>query len=633
MLKVKSNKEVSEEKPVVLLNWLPPVQTHVPSMPLSVLKAFLAENKIPAKIIYWNLLLESLYKKYFAKEQYMESGRLLPFASLLNQEACSADLEMRIHNQVNTLAPLYKYNLQHEYLQAFERLKIKIKETVVRRLEKIDFNSVKIFAFSQQYYQWIPGLIFSKIVKQKNKDIKIVVGGFSSKQDCTELMQYSDLIDFAIWGEGEYPLMELTAALCSGKSDYDSIAGLAYKSGENNILISKEKRKYIELKNYIPDFSDYFEDPQVKPFLEKSIDNKIELLLNSIRGCIWNRCKFCVLNHGYRYRELLPEEIVKIISFYIEKYNIYKFRFVDNDIVGRSRDRFFKLLDLLFDLSVAQGKTLRIFAEIIPKNMTAEGIKKIKASGISSVQIGFEALTDGLLKKMNKQIRLADSILFIKFALKYDIEVIGANIIRGLPGEDLRDVYESFENIHFFRFFIGKGPQKMQLSLSQLALYPGTPFHKESEETDRVKWNHNSILNLINADGCSNMNFGMSRFDFPNKYEWDKFESYYSHYEKNNCSYSIIKNKETVVYKEYVSGKAVNTIIFDDPIYWDVLKCANHEIRTYEQIETHIKTLYPAATNKKIREILESLKDEYLLYYNNDLSQVVTVIDTSMENA
>ena len=65
------------------------------------------------------------------------------------------------------------------------------------------------------------------------------------------------------------------------------------------------------------------------------------------RGCHWNRCKFCYLNRGYKYRLKSTEKLYEEIVYMIENYGVYEFEFLDNDFIGTDLQQFETLLKVI----------------------------------------------------------------------------------------------------------------------------------------------------------------------------------------------------------------------------------------------------------------------------------------------
>lgn len=616
----------------LILNWLPPANINSPAISLSILKTYMQENKVETKVIYWNELFNRELKKYFGIKSENDSAKLLPFIGILNNIKNNTDNTKRILTALQAIKPDYKFQYSGDYTLDFNTLQQRLIAIINKALQQFDFEKVKLIGFSIKFNQWIPAIVIAKIIKQNHPDVKIVIGGFGQKKAAKQMLEYSNFFDFAIWGEGEDPLLQLFNKIERSEDDFDKVPGLVYRLN-SDIIISQQKRNYTNINNYTPCFNDFFDLSIIKNTLNTDGPNNIVCLINSIRGCKWNRCKFCVLNEGYKYRETDIDVVVRQIEEYIKKYHVYKFEFVDNDIIGKERNRFIKLSEELIKLSSNLGKKIEIYSEVLPTKMNSELIKTMKLAGFEKVQIGFEALTDNLLKRMDKEIGFADSILFIKFAIKYGITVSGTNVLMGIPSELEEDVHESINNLHFLRFFMGPNVNGIKLNNSQIGIYNGSRFFKELDKTELEKWNSNIIYDIIPKDSFDNdrfANFGFVNKLYPNFVEWEKFISLNSIYEKSNCSYRLIDNDSIIYYYEYYNGELVKSITFDEPIYWDCLKFTNNQVQDFKSLYDHLETKYDSISPSKVKDILYALKNDFLIYFNSDQSQIVSIIDTNL---
>ena len=82
----------------------------------------------------------------------------------------------------------------------------------------------------------------------------------------------------------------------------------------------------------------------------------------------------------------------------------------------------------------------------------AQLMEKMAIAGFKNIFIGYDALSDSLLSKMNKSNNFSDNIFFVKHSLKNGISPI-VNVIKHVPGENEEDVQECINNLHYLRFF------------------------------------------------------------------------------------------------------------------------------------------------------------------------------------
>lgn len=614
----------------IIMNYMPPALTLTPSPAFSILKGFISQHGYSSRVIYWNRLIYHLVSSALrdlnpaTQMTDMDIQFLTPFLFELSGKFKDPVVQKRILSFLRGTSPRSELKRKF-YREIIESMNEEIFHLIDSELEKIDAGTVLLFGFSSKFYQWIPGILLAEKFKRKFPGVKIVIGGFLDKETARDILFTCSDFDFAVWGEGEYPLLELCNQLREGAIDFESVPRLVYRDREN-VKVTKSQSKYLSFQNYVfPDFSDFIGMPDTKEILSHCM-----FPIESSRSCYWGRCKFCSFNMGYKYRRRSPENVVQEIEHLFKEYKITKFRFVDNDIVGKDKARLEEQLDMIIESSLKSHVKYSFYAEIIHHDFNSRLIEKLSVAGFNQVQIGYEAITDGLLKKMDKMADFADHILFLKFAIKYGISVIGCNIIRGIVGETEDDVQESAHNLVFLRFFLSGNPGKFCHIPIELRFQGGTRFLKmlDSEERKKCKYSPFGYLlphSLIGYKRRFNL-LGFT-WDLENKVEWELFGKANKFYEDTEITYRILKNKGVYYYSEFNKGELINYIVFNEPEYWEVLKVANDGVSSFEKIFGQLKEKFPAVTEKYLVEIIEKLKSHYLIYANTDLTRIISIID------
>src|SRR6056297_2143996 len=235
----------------IILNYLPPASLEHPSAGLSILKAFLQENGLNSKIIYWNILTNGLLSGFKRDHNSNTDLEIIPFLSLLLDKYKDKNLENSIKAILFSKSEsngLIEKNLSDDLL---DHLKSSLTSIIDLELEKIESKETILFGFSSKFNQWIPASVLSSITKAKFPTIKTVIGGFSSKDEALAVMNICDSFDFAIWGEGEYPLLELSKQILLKEEAYDNISRLIYRK-ENEISIALQRtNKYLDFGNIL----------------------------------------------------------------------------------------------------------------------------------------------------------------------------------------------------------------------------------------------------------------------------------------------------------------------------------------------------------------------------------------------
>ena len=335
----------------------------------------------------------------------------------------------------------------------FEDLTKQIQKVSETFIHTIDWGEYGLAGFSICLCQLTASLYFIRQIKRQFPNLFIVVGGSMFTGDATRnLFKIFPEIDVAVNGEGELPLSRLIAYLkdprCKVMPPVKGI--ITPESAEKKT--PADFHQMNELSALVPpDYDDYFELLQsFGP--EKTFFPTLPMEIS--RGCWWQRkqesgkstgCAFCNLNlqwDGYRSKN--PAQVVSEIDHLTTKYKTLSVAFMDNLLpLKTSRDIFNRIARL--------EKDFRLFGEI---RATTPGclLNVMQSAGMQEVQIGIEALSTGLLKKLNKGTTTIQNIEIMKHCEMTGI-TNSSNLILYFPGSDQKDVDETLRNLDFVLCF------------------------------------------------------------------------------------------------------------------------------------------------------------------------------------
>jgi len=332
----------------------------------------------------------------------------------------------------------------------FETLTKQIQEVSEAFIHNIDWEKYGLAGFSICLCQLTASLYFIKKIKKQFPNLLTVVGGSMFTGNATRnLFEMFPEIDIAINGEGELPLSRFISHLKNSMSDGEipPIQGIVTpESAKKEAPVSFLQMN--ELSDLVPpDYDDYFELLQsFEP--EKTFFPTLPMEIS--RGCWWRRkqegvksagCAFCNLNlqwDGYRSKD--PAQVVLEIDHLTTKYKTLSVAFMDNLLpLKTSRDIFNRIERL--------GKDFRLFGEI-RANTPGRVLDAMQAAGMHEVQIGIEALSTRLLKKLNKGTTAIQNIEIMKHCEMMGI-TNSSNLILHFPGSDQKDVDETLRNLDF----------------------------------------------------------------------------------------------------------------------------------------------------------------------------------------
>ena len=592
----------------MILHSASPYTVDIPNPALGYLKGFLKRKGIDVHNIYWNLVLYREISNFNKDVEHTHS---------LSVDAVTVYTWKQLAGYSTITTPL-------DYIFQSVLTKDELCELVQSVKDKIDrfisekrLHEADIAGFTMKTYQWLMNSYIMSRLKEMNPDMKIVIGGISTEDQGRALMRMVTKADFAIWGEGEYPLVHLIQSLEENNTLQD-VPNLIYRDGKN-LSSTNPLREYPPLDEYpFADHSDYFD--AVTRFMPANMQVLIPVW--GSRSCPWNKCKFCVLNEEYSYRTRSPENIVEEIEYQSQKYGTYTFIFVDTEIAGNKK-RLKTLLTLLVKASSRQKEPYHFFAEISPVFIDTETAKLMQVASFTSIQVGFEAMTDSLLEKMEKRHTFAHNMQALKLGNQYGLYIDGLNIIRGTPPETKEDILESCKNVKFVRFLLNK----YVFRPASLELYKGSPFYEEMPEEERKLWRYHRFWEEIaplkvipEEDRFEFFGFFRNKPDFV----WDDFESVRRALEEQNRSYtwieyedgSFVEEKGPGIYKYVLDRDETDILIFCDLI------------KSFSEV----KKQFSHINEDNLRELLSSLKDFGLIYYDKDMHTIISVLEACRRN-
>lgn len=341
-------------------------------------------------------------------------------------------------------------------LPAFDILASRLNEQLDDWLARQDFAGCALTGFSVCFNQLTASLLAAGRLKKIRPDLPIVFGGSSCAPGLAgAMLEVFPQIDYIIAGEGETPLASLCRFL-DGRADTPG-NGVFLRGGGSAGRQAFFRPGCCEIADLdhlpLPDFDDYFTE------LRASGLNVIPgLPIEFSRGCWWNRCAFCNLNLQWGgYRSKSSGRMLREVEQLRSRYRCLDFFFTDNCLPPAEGKRFFS--------SLSQSDTdVHFFGEIRPLGK-AENYALYRRGGLNSVQIGVEAFSDSLLKKMNKGVSAMDNIAAVKDCTGAGIRLDG-NLILEFPASTEEEVEETLRCLDFVlpfqplksaAFFLGHG--------------------------------------------------------------------------------------------------------------------------------------------------------------------------------
>ena len=337
----------------------------------------------------------------------------------------------------------------------FKTLTARIKKTTDAFINRQNWEAFGLLGFSISFCQLTSALYVIRRIKHKFPNLIIVVGGASTAGPTAHgLLKKFPQIDAVVSGEGEMPLNQIVEQLRQTRSniDFNRIQGIVTRGSEageeaNNTFAQMETLSNVP----VPDYDDYFR------LLNTFDARKVffpTLPLEISRGCWWKPiantkrtrgCAFCNLNlqwHGYRFKR--PSQVVSEIDYLTSRHQTLSVSLTDNVLPRKGSVDIFKQISNL-------NKDLRLFGEVRATTPQLD-LKVMRDCGMQQVQVGIEALSSGLLRKLNKGTTVIQNLQIMKNCEALGIEN-RSNLILQFPGSDAQDVAETLKVLDFAKPF------------------------------------------------------------------------------------------------------------------------------------------------------------------------------------
>jgi ribosomal peptide maturation radical SAM protein 1 len=464
-----TSKQSKTNKRVALISTPWPLYNR-PSIQLGTLKAYLRSNypdmQVETHHVYLKLAQSIGYRQYheISKRTWLAET---VYAALLYPERLQQikKLFVRESDRKSVLRTA-----------GLDSLAAKVKKISDEFINSRNWGDYLLAGFSVSLCQLTSALYFIKRIKEKFPKLIIVIGGSTFSGSTTEhFFKLFPEVNAVINGEGELPISQLIACLVKFPSlaGMPPIKGLCIPEVANDYKAPGAFQQMISLNALPPpDYDDYFD-------LLKSLDSQNAffpvLPVETSRGCWWWQsgvsgkaspkmpgrtagCAFCNLNlqwEGYRTKN--ASQVVAEINHLTAKHQTLSVSLVDNVLPRKTSTEVFAKLDHL-------KKDLRLFSEIRATTSWSE-LKLMAKAGMQEIQIGIEALSTPLLKKLHKGTSAIQNLEIMKNCEALGIENI-SNLILYFPGSDERDVALSLQNIEFalpyrplkaVTFWLGRG--------------------------------------------------------------------------------------------------------------------------------------------------------------------------------
>lgn len=448
----------------------------------------------------------------------------------------------------------------------FQKYKNQKTEILKKLIQKINQGNYSYLLLSCWYYNFPFIIEFIKALREKNKKIKIILGGIVIENSYNQVKEF---------------LSKEINLFFNKKNDYSNLLNLLKKLNKkkpikNTKIITKDiKNNNLNFKNLpCPDFS----------FKGKSHK---ELLLKTAQGCNYGKCKFCTsdkVKHNAKDINSIENEIKE----YKNKYDTKHIKIIDNNFIFNKKrsikiSEIFKKHNLTWDCYARlENTTDKKFIETLIEN-NLKGIFVGFDTSDKKNFIKYKKADTTFQDHKNNLKKLLKNLNEIKKKIHLEIGLIDF--------DNKKIIFENLESKH------------IKIHKSKLVYLPGSLQY--TREPSKFEWDNNK-------------NFFYNKF-YKNLFKFKNIKNL------NENEFNILKNKHHICkVKNIENFMKIIEILKIINKYIKIPKINNNEILKFknEYLITHNKEkitgnkINEIETKKIIKNINEELikKKENLFY-------------------
>ena len=304
----------------------------------------------------------------------------------------------------------------------------------------------------------------AKLIKQKNKRVKIILGGpHLTAAPMETLKRFGKFFDIGVLGEGELTLIELLDTLEKNKN-LSRVKGIIYKNTKNKHIINKPRESIKDLDSLpfpawdlLPNLAKFYCPPA------HTLKRLPAALLIPSRGCP-GQCVFCDNKvFGRIFRSHSADYIIKMIKKLQKDYGIKEIQFRDDNLLV-----FRKMLTELCNKIIEQKIDIKWSCAGRVDMVNFDILKLMKKAGCWQIWYGCESGSDKILKEIKKYTTVEKIKNAINLTKKAEISPCGFFMI-GMPKETEEDIKKTIS-------LLLELPLD-EFHISHLTPFPGSEFY------------------------------------------------------------------------------------------------------------------------------------------------------------
>ena len=421
----------------VLLVCMPFGGVFSPSIGLSLLKAELAAQGVPARVLYFSIRFAELVGQDFYYKLATDgtpsfenlAGEWIFSRALFGARAGSEEYVEAILRKRTAWTTDEEEPASAALIARILRARQAVDGFLAWCREELVRARPKLVGFSSMYQQHVASLALARLVKRSLPETFIVFGG-AHCQDVmgAETVRRFPFVDAAVSGEADLVFPELVRRVLDGRP-VSGMPGVRTRDTAGPAAGRLDTAPIVQDLDALPcpDYRDYFEQfaaSRYGPYWQPSIH------METSRGCWWgekSHCTFCGLDsRALAFRHKSARRAIDEFDWLTKRHRGCAVEATDNVLDMRCFDGFMREL-------ASRRRRIKLFYEV-KASLTKEQLRLLRDAGVRHIQPGIESLSDPVLKLARKGTTALQNIQLLKWCKELGIEV-GWNVLWGFPGE------------------------------------------------------------------------------------------------------------------------------------------------------------------------------------------------------
>ena len=137
---------------------------------------------------------------------------------------------------------------------------------------------------------------------------------------------------------------------------------------------------------------------------------------------------------------------------------------------------------------------------------------------------------------------------------------------------------------------------------------------------------------VARKDGGGIDRFSLFDFAARRNFLWDLFSKINDFYYEHTYSYTISREDDVFLYREFFDGKAVVDLVIKD-LAFHMLREMNAKIMGMSDLLEVLKVVDPSVDERSVCTALDRLREKHLVYFGENYGSIVSVIDVDCSDA